>query len=70
MEALLSLVGIVLLLGLVVFPIWAITRIVSLGGQNDALASRLGELESDLRELRAKLTLLANRPPRLRRPLR
>ena len=62
MEALLSLVGLVLFLGLVVFPIWAIVRIISLGGQNDALATRLGELESELRDMRAKLHLLANRP--------
>lgn len=62
MEAILSLVGLVLFLGLVVFPIWAIIRIVSLSGSRDLLHEQIRQLETDLREVRAKLSQLANRP--------
>ncbi len=44
-----------LVLVLIVFPIWAIVRIISLGGQNDALAHQLQAVERDLQELREKL---------------
>ena len=57
MEALLSPLGLGLFLALVVFPIWAIARIHSLGRENDSLASHLGQIEADLRELRGKLHL-------------
>ena len=62
MEGILTLVGVVFFLALVVFPIWAIIRIVSLGSRNSELENQIGVIESDLREMRAKLQLLANRP--------
>ena len=43
-----------LVLVLVVFPLWALIRILSLGKENDALAWRLAEFEEQLRELREK----------------
>lgn len=55
MEGLLTLLGLALFLGLIVFPIWAIVRISSLGAQNDALASSLDEQKQKLRELERKL---------------
>ncbi len=62
MEALITLIGLGLFLVLIVFPIWAIVRLNSLGRENDALASHLSQVEADLRETRAKVALLANRP--------
>lgn len=44
-----------LVLVLVIFPLWAIVRIVSLGRENDAIASQTQRLESEVRELREKL---------------
>lgn len=44
-----------LVLVLVVFPIWAIIRILSLGQDNEITATRLREVEFELRELKEKL---------------
>jgi hypothetical protein len=44
--------ALLLLLVLVAFPIWAIVKIVSLSGQNNALADRLREIEEKLDALR------------------
>lgn len=44
-----------LVLVLVVFPLWALFRILSLGKENEALGWRLAELERELRELRSAL---------------
>ncbi len=62
MEGILTLIGLGLFLVLIVFPIWAILRIRTLGNENDALASHLGGIEAELRELRGQLKLLAHRP--------
>ncbi len=43
-----------LVLVLVVFPIWAIVRILSLGRENDRLARRLDALEREINALRRK----------------
>ncbi len=48
MEFLLVVVG----LAFLVFPLWAIVRILSLGRQNDALAQKLLEIESEVEQLR------------------
>lgn len=63
MQALLFFIGLGLLFVLVVFPIWAIMRINSLGAAKDALWHQLRELETEIRELRQRLTELARRPP-------
>jgi uncharacterized membrane protein len=47
---------------LVVFPLWALIRILSLGKENDALAWRLADLERELRELRDKARAPAAEP--------
>ncbi|MBI4622154.1 MAG: DUF2339 domain-containing protein, partial [Verrucomicrobia bacterium] len=41
-------------LALLVFPLWAILRILALGQRNEALERRLSELAGELRELRDK----------------
>ncbi len=43
---------VLLVLVLIVFPAWAIYKIIALGNQNDALASRLAELDQALQSLR------------------
>ena len=63
MEATLTLIGVVLFLVLVVFPIWAIARINSLGNSQDGLWHHLQELEREIRELRAELRERPKRPP-------
>jgi uncharacterized membrane protein len=63
MQALLLLLGLGLLFVLVVFPIWAISRINSLGKAKDALRHQLRQLETEVRELHPRLTELSRRPP-------
>jgi hypothetical protein len=53
--AMLGLLISLLVLALVIFPIWAIVRIISLGSANDYLQRRLTALEHHLDELREKL---------------
>ena len=48
------LIILLLVLVLVVFPLWALIRILSLGKENDLLGWRVGELERELRDLRDK----------------
>ncbi|MEO6246660.1 MAG: DUF2339 domain-containing protein [Opitutaceae bacterium] len=43
------LIILILVLGLVVFPIWVIVRMLALGRENNALAEKLAELERELR---------------------
>ena len=50
-----QLVVLLLVLVLVVFPLWAIFRILSLGKETDALAWRLADLERELREQKERL---------------
>jgi hypothetical protein len=49
-----------LVLALVVFPLWAIIKIIGLGRQNDALAEKLAEFESALSQLDRKVA--SNKP--------
>src|SRR4051812_19357787 len=44
-----------IVLALVIFPIWAIVKIVSLGNASVSWARRIDTLEQELRELREKL---------------
>ena len=54
-----------LVLVLVIFPLWALIRILALGKENSALEWRFAELERELRELRAGLR---GRPPEAAAP--
>ncbi|MFA5264866.1 MAG: DUF2339 domain-containing protein [Opitutaceae bacterium] len=50
-----QLLVLILVLALIVFPVWAIIRILSLGTENNAIAQKLSELESDFKRLREKV---------------
>ena len=63
MQAILSLIGLALFLGLLVFPIWAIMRINTLGNSWGTLWEKIQELETEIRELRLKVLALSRRPP-------
>ncbi len=58
-----SLVILFLVLVLVVFPLWAIIRLRSLGRENDAIASQLATLGAEVRDLREKLRLARSARP-------
>jgi uncharacterized membrane protein len=50
-----QLLVLLLVLVLVVFPLWALIRILALSRQNNAIAQQLYELEAQLRQLRERL---------------
>ncbi|MBM3852484.1 MAG: DUF2339 domain-containing protein, partial [Verrucomicrobia bacterium] len=62
MSAILILLGLGLFLVLVVFPIWAIVRIISLGNKNDDLRQKIETQEAEVRALRTRMEALAQRP--------
>ena len=63
MQAVIFLLCLGLFLVLVVFPIWTMVKIGSLGSANDALTLQLHQLQTEIRELRLKLAELAKHPP-------
>ncbi|MDO8544263.1 MAG: DUF2339 domain-containing protein [Opitutaceae bacterium] len=64
-----QLIVVLLVLVLVVFPAWAIYRILALGKQNDALAWQLTNLERQLEALRDKLRATPFAPSPEARPV-
>ncbi len=63
MQPIITLIGLALFLGLIVFPIWAIVRINTLGNSWSTLREKIRQLEAEVRELRLKLHELSPRPP-------
>lgn len=59
MGGLLSLIGVLLVLGLIVFPIWVIARISQLGSENSKLSARIRDLDDEVETLGRKLVSVA-----------
>src|SRR4051812_26981129 len=63
-HAMVPLIISILVLVLVVFPIWASIKILSLSGKNDALEAKLRQLEAQVDELSEQQSYPATAPMR------